>query len=94
MQTGFFGTLLVPHMKNMSWELYACTSIWFPSVAKKLSPALDRQFSPAYHWLWMAEKAHAPISRHAAFPPILLVLYWLAQEMDTTFTYFSYVLFE
>lgn len=53
MQTGFFGTLFVPHMtgKNMSREVYVCTSTQFPSDDKKLPPALDSLLSPAFSWL-------------------------------------------
>lgn len=42
----------------------------------------------------MAEKAHALMPHHAAFPPTLLVLYWLAQKTDNVFVSFSCVLFE
>jgi len=35
-----------------------------------------------------------PLSCHAAFPLILLVLYWLAQKMGDAFISFSIVLFE
>lgn len=86
MQTGLFGTLFVPHMKEKICHgscLWAPTRV--PSDAKKRSPALDRLFSPEYQQPWMAEKAHTPMSHHTAFSPILLVLHGLAQKMDDVF---------
>lgn len=94
MQIDFFRTLLVLHMKEKVCPGSCMYAHLLSSLQTLRSYLLLVTGCFLLHVsLRTAEKAHAPISHHAAFPPIVLILYWLPQKLGNVFTSFSCVLF-